>query len=111
AGALGFVLATLVTGSLALSLAALSLAALGIWGALGPFWALPPAFLRGTAAAGGIAVVNSVGNLGGFVGPALVGYARDWTGSFTGGLLFLAGALVAGAAIAVLVPAPHASAD
>ncbi|MGE3275731.1 MAG: MFS transporter [Vicinamibacterales bacterium] len=103
-GAAGFVLATLVSTSLALSLLALSIAALGIWGALGPFWAMPAAFLRGTAAAGGIAVVNSVGNLGGFVGPALVGYAREWTGSFAGGLLLLSGTLVAGAAVALLLP-------
>ena len=46
-----------------------SIAAFGIWGTLGPFWAMPTALLRGTAAAGGIALVNSIGNVGGFVGP------------------------------------------
>jgi cyanate permease len=62
---------------------------------------LPTAFLRGTAAAGGIALVNSVGNLGGFVGPFLVGWIRDATGGFTAGLLTLAAILVIGAAIAL----------
>ena len=81
-GAAGFVL-TIAVSSAASVLAltgALSLAAMGIWGALGPFWALPPAFLRRPAAAGGVALVNSVGNLGGFAGPTLVGYVRDATG-------------------------------
>ena len=103
-GALGFTLTILAPAGVAISLATLSLAALGIWSALGPFWALPPAFLRGPAAAGGIAIVNSVGNLGGFVGPFLVGYVRDATGSFRGGLSVLALALIAGAIIAIAVP-------
>lgn len=98
-GATGFVLAVVAPSTVGVSLAMLSIAAFGIWGALGPFWTIPPTFLRGTAAAGGIAIVNSVGNLGGFVGPYLVGYARDATGSFGGGLMALAAALVIGAAI------------
>ncbi|MGE0359644.1 MAG: MFS transporter [Vicinamibacterales bacterium] len=101
AGALGFVLAALAPGSFVLSLAALSLAAMGVWGALGPFWALPTAFLTGRAAAGGVALVNSVANIGGFVGPTVMGYMRDLTGSFSAGLWLLAGALAAGAAIAL----------
>jgi ACS family tartrate transporter-like MFS transporter len=59
----------------------LTLAAM-MWAAFGPFWTLPPAFLRGTAAAGGIALVNSVGNTGGFAGPYMVGFVKDWTGRF-----------------------------
>ena len=74
AGAPGFALAALVPTSLGLSLAALSLAAMGVWGTLGPFWALPTAFLTGRAAAGGVALVNSVANIGGFVGPTVMGY-------------------------------------
>jgi MFS transporter, ACS family, tartrate transporter len=96
-GAAGFIAAATVPASVTLSLVALSVAAFGIWGALGPFWALPTAFLRGTAAAGGVALVNAVGNIGGFVGPTLVGYARDATGSFAAGLWVLAAGLVAGA--------------
>jgi ACS family tartrate transporter-like MFS transporter len=105
-GALGFVLTVVAPPTVVFSLMTLSIAAFGIWGALGPFWTLPPSFLRGTAAAGGIAIVNSVGNLGGFVGPSLVGYVRDSTGSFGGGLLALAIGLVAAAAIALSIEKP-----
>ena len=102
-GAGGFLLAVAVSASVPLSLVALSIAALGIWGALGPFWTLPPAFLRGTAAAGGIAVINSVGNVGGFVGPFVVGWLREATGSFSSGLVLLAGGLLVGAGIAIAI--------
>lgn len=104
--AAGFALAAMVPTSLGLSLAALSLAAMGVWAALGPFWALPTAFLTGPAAAGGIALVNSVANVGGFVGPTVMGYMRDVTGSFSAGLWLLAGCLTAAAAVAMLLPGP-----
>lgn len=104
-GAAGFVLTVFAPQTAAASLAMLSIAAFGIWGALGPFWTMPTAFLRGTAAAGGIAIVNSVGNLGGFAGPFLIGWVRDATGSFEGGLLTLAAVLVVGAGIALSLPA------
>ncbi len=59
------------------------------------FWTLPTALLSGTATAGGIAMINAVGNLGGFLGPYLVGFIKDATGSFSLGLLVIAlGALV-----------------
>ncbi len=93
--------------SLTLSLAALSLAAMGVWGTLGPFWALPTAFLTGRAAAGGVALVNSVANIGGFVGPTLMGYMRDATGTFAAGLWLLAAGLVAGAGDRLLPAAPR----
>jgi ACS family tartrate transporter-like MFS transporter len=105
-GAAGFVLTVLAPQTLPVSLATLSLAAFGIWGTLGPFWTLPTAFLRGTAAAGGIALVNSVGNVGGFVGPILVGWVRERTGQFSTGLLLLAGVLVIGAAVVLAMPRP-----
>ncbi|MBM3809455.1 MAG: MFS transporter [Acidimicrobiia bacterium] len=98
-GALGFVLAVIVPATPVFALATLSIAAFGIWGTLGPYWTLPTAFLRGTAAAGGIALVNSVGNLGGFFGPMLVGRIHDATGGFTAGLLALAGFLVLAAVV------------
>jgi ACS family tartrate transporter-like MFS transporter len=100
-GAVGFVLTVIAPQTLVVSLATLSIAAFGIWGTLGPFWTLPTSFLRGTAAAGGIALVNSVGNVGGFIGPILVGWIRDATGGFTAGLLTLAAVLVIGAGIAL----------
>ena len=103
-GAAGFVLTVLAPQTPAVSLAMLSIAAFGIWGTLGPFWTLPTAFLRGTAAAGGIALVNSVGNVGGFVGPILVGWIREVTGRFAPGLLTLAGILVLGAVVVLTMP-------
>ncbi len=102
-GALGFVAST-SAGHPALALAGLSLAALGIWSALGPFWTLPPSFLAGSGAAGGIALINSVGNLGGFVGPYALGLLKEATGGFRAGLLFLALALVVVAALALRLP-------
>ena len=68
-----------------------------------PFWTMPTEFLRGPAAAGGIALVNSIAAIGGFAGPFLIGFVRDTTGGFGAGLLTLAGVLICGAAIAVLL--------
>lgn len=102
-GATGFILTILAPRTPAFALTTLSIAAFGVWGTLGPYWTLPTAFLRGTAAAGGIALVNSIGNLGGFVGPYLVGWIRDATGGFTAGLLALASILVIGAVIVLSV--------
>ncbi len=100
---IGFVASASVRSPV-MALVALSVAASGVWGALGPFWTLPTAFLSGTAAAGGIALINSIGNVGGFVGPYAVGWIRDATGSFAAGLLVLAAALSCGAAIAASLP-------
>ena len=79
----------------------LCLAAAGIWSTLGPFWSLPTAFLSGRAAAGGIALINSVGNIGGFVGPYVVGFVKQATNSFTSGLLLLSSTLFAAGFIAL----------
>src|SRR4029453_5223721 len=68
---------------------ALSIAGFGIFGNLPVFWTLPTAFLSGAAAAGGLALVNSIGKLAGFAGPYAMGAIKDWTGSYTGGLLGL----------------------
>jgi ACS family tartrate transporter-like MFS transporter len=68
---------------------ALSIAGFGIFGCLPVFWTFPTAFLSGAAAAGGIALINSIGNLAGFAGPYAMGRIRDLTGSYTGGLLSL----------------------
>src|SRR6266404_7213100 len=65
-------------------------------------WAMPSMFLRGTAAAGGIALINSVGNLGGFAGPYLVGWIKDRTGSYSAGMALLACGL-ASATVLVLM--------
>ena len=68
-------------------------ALVGLKSAMGPFWALSSTFLGGTAAAGGIALINSVGNLGGFFGPYMVGYVTDKTGDIRISLWILGGAL------------------
>ncbi|HEY1414035.1 MAG TPA: MFS transporter, partial [Rhodopila sp.] len=79
-----------------LMMAAIILAQMGQSAIAPTFWALPTAMLSGTAAAGGIALINAVGNLGGFLGPFMMGSIKDATGSFTIGLLSIAmGALVA----------------
>ncbi len=95
-GALGFV-ASAYLGSPLAGLVALSVAAVGDYGSRGPFWALPGRFLSGKAAAAGIALINTLGALGGFVGPYAVGYLKGLTGSFQSGLLFLAFLLLLGA--------------
>jgi ACS family tartrate transporter-like MFS transporter len=82
------------------AIVAMSFAAIGIYGSKPAFWPLPSAFLTGAAAAGGIALVNSIGNLGGFVGPYVVGWIKDATGSFEAGLYFLAACALASALLA-----------
>ncbi len=79
------------------------LAASGIWSTLGPFWSLPTAFLSGTAAAGGVALINSIGNVGGFVGPYVIAYVKQATQSFTNGMLVLAATLLIAAILALTV--------
>ena len=101
-GSLGLVLSAFLTDPV-MSLASLCLAALGIWSALRPFWTLPTAFLSGTAEAAGIALINSIGNLGGFVGPSLVGIARNLTQSFRGGLVALALMVCVSAVLALCI--------
>jgi ACS family tartrate transporter-like MFS transporter len=112
AGTVGFLAATR-TGSTALLIAALSLCAFGVLGWLGPFWALPTAFLREQAAAGGIALINSMGAVGGFVGPYLIGQIKEQTGEFAPGLLVLAGSLAAAGVIVLALrsTAPRQSGD
>ena len=87
---------------LAVTMIALSLATLGIFAAMGPFWSLPPAILTGTGAAAGFALINSIGNVGGLVGPTLIGGMKEASGTFTTALLFLALSLLAGALLALL---------
>jgi ACS family tartrate transporter-like MFS transporter len=99
--AVGLVLSARAHAPIA-ALFALSLTAAGLWATLGPFWSLPPEFLRGTAAAGGIALINSLGNAGGFVGPYLMGFLKELTHGFAGGLQMLALPL-AGAGVIVLL--------
>lgn len=80
-----------------LSLAMLSLVGAGVWAFIPSFWTLPSSLLTGAAAAVSVGLINSFGNLGGFVGPYVVGYISEKTGSTTGGVIFLAAILMVGA--------------
>ena len=83
------------------ALVAMSLAILGIYGSRTAFWPLPSQFLSGTAAAGGIAFINAIGNLGGYFGPFVVGWIKDQTGGFGAALGFLAACAVLSALLAI----------
>lgn len=87
--ALGLFLAALTQNSAPMTVAVLCVAAMGINSYLPGFWALPTAFLTGTAAAASIGLINSIGNLGGFAGPYIVGRLVEATGSFFGGVIYL----------------------
>jgi ACS family tartrate transporter-like MFS transporter len=97
----GFAVTAAVLHSPLLATAALTVVAIGLAGAYGPFWGLATAALGGPTAAAGIALINSVGNLGGFVGPYVVGLVKDATGSFAGALVTLAGIAAAEALFAL----------
>ena len=86
---------------IALAIAAFSLATMALYSFPSPFWALPTVFLSGPAAAASIALINSIGNCGGFAGPVIVGQLKGATGDFTAALLFLAGALAVAGALAL----------
>lgn len=100
-GTVGFSMAAVVEGNIVLSLIALSIAAAGVLTCAPLFWSLPTSFLGGTAAAAGIAVINSVGNLAGFLSPYMIGAIMDATDSTDIPMFVLAASLVIGA-VAVL---------
>ena len=105
AGSVGLVLSTLLSGDPAMAMAALSLATFGIITTLPLFWSLPTAYLGGVAAAAGIALINSLGNLAGFVSPFLIGKIKDATQSTDAGMFMLATSLIIGAALTLTLPA------
>ena len=95
------------TQTLPLALLAFSVAAIGVWGVMGPFWALATALLSGTAAAAGIALINALGNVGGFLGPYLMGWLKQTTASFSAGLAVVALILLAGCALVLMLRRPR----
>ncbi|GAB3630174.1 MFS transporter permease [Pandoraea terrae] len=102
---IGYVLSGYFGDTTSLAIASLALAAVGVFGCLPVFWTMPPKFLSGPAAAGGIAMINSIGNLGGAISPYLVGKIRVMTGSTTLGLYAIAGvALIAALLILLALP-------
>ncbi len=103
-GAAGLIFSTVFSSNTWLAMAGLSLATFGIVTTFPLFWSLPTAYLRGTAAAAGIAFINSFGNLSGFVSPYMIGIIKDATNSTNAGMYVLAGFLVAGASLTMSFP-------
>jgi sugar phosphate permease len=105
-GGAGLVAATFLEGNLSLALVALAIATIGILATMPLFWAMPTAYLSGPAAAGGIALINSLGLIGGFVSPFVIGWIKTATGSVNNGLYFMTGLLVLGGIVLLIgVPA------
>src|SRR3954454_10609431 len=100
-GSAGLVAST-VASSPATTIAALCLAVAGINSFVATFWAVPAGFLTGRAAAGGIAMIVSIGNLGGFVGPFMIGHIKDLTQSFTVPLIAVACFLLTGSVLMIV---------
>jgi MFS family permease len=105
-GGAAFAVSAFVDG-LVPSLAMLSLAMLGLASMLGPFWTLATSLMTGVGAAAGIALVNSVGNIGGFVGPNIIGIVREATHSFSTGLVVVGVVLAAGGLLVLAVNPPR----
>ena len=101
-GASGLVIAGMFSTHLVIGLLAMSAAMAGSLSNIALFWTLPTAALRGTSAAAGIAAINSIGNLAGFLSPYLIGVAKDATGSATSGLYVIALFLLLGAVLVVI---------
>jgi len=102
AGAVGLVLSGVFASNPVLAIIFLSLGTLGVIGSMPLFWPLPSAFLAGTAAAAGIGIVNSVGNLGGYVGPNIPVWARHFSSDSSAALYIIAGILMVGAILTFL---------
>lgn len=100
--AAGLIAATLTEDPF-LKVFAFSFSAFGVFSVLPVFWTLPTAYLSGPAAAAGIAVINSIGNLSGFAGPYAMGAIKDATGSFNIGLLLIAGFVLLAMVIVLLL--------
>ena len=104
-GAAGWIVTVRYGGNTAIALTGMSLAMAGVTTSLAQFWTLPTAILAGAAAATGIALINSIGNLSGFLGPWLIGWVADRTGSTDFGVYALAGVLGLGSMLVLTVPA------
>ena len=103
-GGLGLLLATVYGDNVALAMVALCLGTAGMLATMPVFWTYPSSILGGTAAAAGIAMINSFGNLAGFVSPSIIGWMKDVTHSTNAGMYVVSGALFLGALLALLQP-------
>ncbi|MGH9372110.1 MAG: MFS transporter [Vicinamibacterales bacterium] len=109
--AVGLLLAVAFQGNIWLLVLSFTLSQMGQRSVMSVFWAIPPMFLGGTAAAAGIALINAIGNLGGFFGPSMMGWLRDLTGGYSGGLLVLAAALTIEAVLVATLRLPPVKGD
>jgi ACS family tartrate transporter-like MFS transporter len=110
--AVGLLLAVAFRNNLWLLVLSFTICQIGQRSVMSVFWAIPPMLLGGTGAAAGIGLINAIGNLGGFFGPTMMGWLRDVTGGYTGGLLVLTAALIIEAALvlSLRLPAPRPAA-
>jgi sugar phosphate permease len=102
--AAGLTVAAFTASNFLVSFVALSIAVCAVWGAYTVFWAVPAQHFGGTAAVGGIAFINTIGILGGFVAPTIMGFVREATGSTQGGLLTMVGLLFMSIAALLFLP-------
>ena len=94
---------SVATDNIVVGMVGFTIAAMGIMSRMAPFWAIPSTILSGSAAAAVVGSINCFGNLGGLVGPSLVGALTDWTHTFTAGMAFLVGAAFLGGLLVLLV--------
>lgn len=106
-GALGLILATATQGNLVLTMICFTIAATGMKSYMPAFWSLPNMYLTAAAAAGSIGLINSVGNLGGYLGPTVVGNVKTLTGSYDFGLYFLSITCLISASVIFFMPLVH----
>ncbi len=104
AGALGLFLSTVFGHNVPLAMVALSIGTAGMLATMPVFWAWPSAILAGGSAAAAIGMINSIGNLAGFVSPSIIGWMKDVTQSTNAGMYCVAAAMVIGAGLALLQP-------
>jgi hypothetical protein len=106
AAAACFILLPLAAGSVAMTVVCLTIASIGIYSILSLYWTIPGAYLQGSAAAGGIALISAIGSFGGAICPAFVGWLTVKTGSLYGGLAAI-GVLHAAGMTTLLIWAPR----
>jgi ACS family tartrate transporter-like MFS transporter len=103
AGSIGLAISAFLSNMPVASVLAITLGASGTLAVLPIFWSLPTRHLQGAAAAGAIALINALGNLGGFAGPFLIGWIKTSTGGYSWGLVILAGGVLSSGVIAMLI--------
>jgi MFS family permease len=105
--ATGLLIGAAFTDNLAMLVLSFAFSQIGQRSVMSVFWSIPPIVLGGTAAAAGIAFINAVGNLGGFVGPTVMGWLRQTTGGYAGGMMVLATGLIIAAGLVLTLKLPE----